>query len=86
MRVKRPAIWLAAGAGEQALALDVDARVDERGGDALGEVLQGVGYLGAVAGGELEVVDLIDADHADPGIDRDAADGLDDVGDVRPGR
>jgi hypothetical protein len=28
-----------AGAGEQAFALDVDAGVDERGGDALGEVL-----------------------------------------------
>jgi hypothetical protein len=45
-----------AGAGEQAFALDVDAGVYERGGDALGEVLQGVGYFGAAAGGELEVV------------------------------
>ena len=49
-----------AGAGEQALALDVDARIDERCGDALGEVLQRVGYLCAAAGGELEVVYLVD--------------------------
>ena len=41
-------------------ALDVDAGVDERGRDALGEVLEGVGYFRAAAGGELEVVDLVD--------------------------
>src|SRR5258706_15616588 len=30
------------------------------GGDTLGEVLQRVGHLGTVTGGELEVVDLVD--------------------------
>ena len=59
----------AAGAGEQPGALDVDAGVDEGGGDALGEVLQLVGDLGAGAGGEVEVVDLVDQDEVDAGVD-----------------
>jgi len=43
-----------------ALAGQVDAGVGEGAGDALGEVLEGVGDLGALAGGQLQVVDLID--------------------------
>lgn len=39
----------AADAGEQALVFQVDTRVDERGGQALGEVLQGVRYFRAAA-------------------------------------
>ncbi|WP_035956759.1 hypothetical protein [Parafrankia sp. EUN1f] len=50
----------AAGAGEQAVAFDVDASEDEGRGDALGEVLQRVGDLGAGAGGQGQVVDLVD--------------------------
>ncbi|MGH3224064.1 MAG: hypothetical protein ACRDPY_36190, partial [Streptosporangiaceae bacterium] len=44
----------------QPVALDVDAGVDEGGGDPFGEVLEHVGGLGARAGGEADVVDLID--------------------------
>ncbi|MFJ4858989.1 hypothetical protein [Streptomyces sp. NPDC088730] len=40
-------------------SLDVDAGVDERRGDALGEVLEGVGDLGAVAAGQRDVVELV---------------------------
>ena len=73
-------------AGEQALALQVDPRVDERGRDPFGEVLEGVGDFGAAAGGQLHVVDLIDQHHGHRRVDRDAADGLDDVGHVGSGR
>src|SRR6266516_1462061 len=73
------------GAGEQALAFDVDPGVDECGGDAFGEVLEGVGYVRAGAGGQGQVVDLV-ADHdADPGVGGDPADCFDDVGDVGAG-
>src|SRR5216683_3082902 len=54
-----PGDLLAAGAGQQPGALDVDAGVDERGRDPLGEVLEHVGCLGAGTGGEADVVDLI---------------------------
>jgi len=37
-------------AGEQALALQVDPREDERGGYPFGEVLEGAGDFGAAAG------------------------------------
>ncbi len=50
----------AAGAGEQSDPFDVDAGVDERGGQPLGEVLQLVGDLGAGSGGQVEVVQLVD--------------------------
>lgn len=40
--------------------LDVDVRVDERRGDPLGEVLEGVGDFGAVLGGERDVVEFVD--------------------------
>src|ERR1035441_1098239 len=75
---------LASGSGEQACPLDADPREHEGGGDALGEVLQGVGRLGAGAGGDVEVVDLVHADDAGPGVGADTADRLDDVGDVGP--
>lgn len=43
---------LAASAGQQVGVLDVDAGVDERGRDPLGEVLQGVGDFRARPAGE----------------------------------
>ena len=46
----------AATAGEQAGALDVDASQDERGRDALGQVLDLVGCLRADLGADVEVV------------------------------
>jgi hypothetical protein len=51
---------LAAGARQQPGALDVDPGEHEGGGDALGEVLQRVGGLGAGPGGDVEVVYFID--------------------------
>lgn len=51
IRVKRPAIC-ALRTGEQAGLLDLDAGVDECGWDAFGDVLEGVGDLGAAAGGQ----------------------------------
>src|SRR5216683_1874912 len=54
-----PGDLLAPGPGQQPVALDVDAGVDERGRDPLGEVLEHVGCLGAGTGGEADVVDLI---------------------------
>jgi hypothetical protein len=58
--------------------------IDERCRDAFGEVFEGVGDFGAVAGGQGQVVDFVDGHDGDAGVDCDAADGLDDVGDVRP--
>ncbi|WP_443075920.1 hypothetical protein [Streptomyces sp. TRM 70351] len=66
-------------------ALDVDAGVDERRGDALGEVLEGIGDLGAVAAGQRDVVELVDEDQAGAGVGADADDSLDDVSDAEPG-
>ncbi|MER7983072.1 hypothetical protein [Streptomyces sp. NPDC095817] len=40
--------------------LDVDACVDKRGGQVLGEVLQVVGHLLTRDGGEVHQVDLVD--------------------------
>ena len=56
----------AAGAGEQALGFDLDSGVDERGGQPFGEVFELVGDLGAGAGGQVEVVDLIDETRSQP--------------------
>jgi hypothetical protein len=50
----------ASDAGEQALGFDLDAGVDERRGQPFGEVFELVGDLGAGAGGEVEVMDLVD--------------------------
>ena len=72
----------AADAGEQALRLDIDAGIDERGRQPFGEVLQLVGHLRAGAGGQVEVVQLIDADQLDTGVGGGGADRVDDVGDV----
>lgn len=55
-----PGDLAAAGAGEQALVLDVDARVGEGSGESFGEVLQLVGGFGAGAGGQVQVVQLVD--------------------------
>ena len=75
----------AAGPGEQAAALDVDARVDEGRRDPLGQVLQLVGCVGAGAGGQVEVVDLVDEDQvgAEPG--QHVADRVGDLGLVLAG-
>ena len=81
---KRPAICSPRVPDEQPVALDVDAGVDEGGGDPLGEVLEHVRCLGAGAGGEADVVDLVDRDQAGAGVGADPADGLDDVGQVGP--
>jgi len=48
------------------------------------EKFEGVGDFGAVAGGQGQVVDLGDGHDGNAGVDRDAADALDDVGDVCP--
>lgn len=50
---------LSAGSGEQ-VAFDVDPGIDERRGDALGEVLQRVGDLGAGPGRQRDVVQFVD--------------------------
>ena len=50
----------AADAGEQPDPFNVDAGVDEGDREPLGEVLQLVGGLGPGAGGQVQVVDLID--------------------------
>jgi hypothetical protein len=50
----------AAGAGEQGCVGEVDAGVDERGGDAFAEVLHLVGGLGADAGAGVEQMDVVD--------------------------
>jgi len=47
-------------AGEQALAFQVDPCINKGSRDPFGQVLEGVGYFGAAAGGQLHVVDLID--------------------------
>ena len=73
---------LAPGTVEQPGAFDVDPGVDERGGDAFGEVLQGVGGLGAVPGAQIEVVDLVHADQGRGGVQAHPADRLEHVGDV----
>ena len=51
---------LAADSGEQPRALDVDARVDERGWQVLGEVFHVVGVVLADGGRHVDVVKLID--------------------------
>ena len=76
---------LAADPGEQAGALDIDAGVDEGGGQVLGEVLQVVGHILAGSGGEIEVVDLVDQDQVAAGLDEDLANGVGDVGGVPAG-
>ncbi len=51
---------LTSGAREQPFPLDVDAGVDERRGDPFREVFELVGNLGPAAGGQVEVVDLVE--------------------------
>jgi hypothetical protein len=55
-----PGDLLAAGAGQQPGAFQADPRIDEGGGDPLGEVLQRVGGFGVGPGGGVEVVQFID--------------------------
>ncbi len=50
---------LSAGPGEQ-VAFDIGPGIDERRGDALGEVLQCVGDLGAGPGRQRDVVQFVD--------------------------
>jgi hypothetical protein len=50
----------AADACEQADGVQFDSGVGERGRESFGEVLELVGDLGAGAGGQVEVVDLVD--------------------------
>ena len=73
----------AADTGEQALRFDIDPGIDERGRQPFGEVLQLVGHLRAGAGGQVEVVDLIDQTSSTRGVCGGGADRVDDVGDVR---
>ncbi|MFF8609499.1 hypothetical protein ACF06X_26575 [Streptomyces sp. NPDC015346] len=56
--------------------LDVDAGVDERRRDPLGEVLQGVGDFRAGAAGERDVVEFVDQDQTGAGVGADNDDGL----------
>jgi hypothetical protein len=72
----------AAHTGEQALSFDIDAGINECGRQPFGEVLQLVGDLRACAGGEVEVVDLIDQHELDTGASGGRADSVDDVGHV----
>ncbi len=66
-----PGDLLAAGAGKETGTLDVDAGVDEGGGDPLGEILEHVGGFRAGPGGEADVVDLVDGDQAGAGVSAD---------------
>ena len=86
MRVNRPAICRPRVPANRPRGFDVDAGVDERRGQPFGEVLQLVGHLGAGAGGQVEVVQLIDQDELHAGVGGGVADRVDDVGDVRPAR
>ncbi|MCG6500036.1 hypothetical protein MCM47_38515 [Kitasatospora sp. A2-31] len=70
---------LATDSGEQALALDVDAGIDERGGDVLREVLQMVGQVLAGGRGHVDVVDLVDQHQVALRIDQGLADRVGDV-------
>jgi hypothetical protein len=84
MTVNRPAIWRPPRVpANKALILDVDARVGEGGRQPFGEVLQLVGGFGARAGGQVQVVQLIDQDEID--VDVRGTDRVDDVSDVEPG-
>ena len=51
---------------------------------AISEVLQLVGHLRAGAGGQIEIVQLVDKNQLDTGVGGGGADRVDDVGDVRP--
>jgi hypothetical protein len=51
--------------GEQGGVGDVDAGVDEGGGEAFGEVFEQVGCLGAGGGAGVEAVDFVDEDELD---------------------
>ena len=73
---------LPAGTGQQPGPFDVDACVSERHREPFGEVLEGVGRLGAVPGAEADVVDLVHAYQGGGGVEADAADGFQHVGDV----
>ena len=58
----------AAHTGEQALHLQIDAGINECGRQPFGEVLQLVGHLRPGAGGQIQVVQLIDADQLHTGV------------------
>src|SRR5258708_3318942 len=64
------------------LAGDVDPGIDEGGGKVLGEVLQVVGHVLARGRCEIQVVDLIDQDELDLGLDQDLADSVGDIAGV----
>lgn len=59
---------------------DVDAGVDERGGEAFAEVFDEVGGLGAGGGARVEAVDLVDHHELDAGLGVGVADGFGDLG------
>ncbi len=66
-----------AHAAEHGAGGDVDARVDERGGDAFGEVSEPVGGLGTAGSAGVEPVDLVD--QLDSGCGAGVADGTGDL-------
>lgn len=72
----------AAGSGQEAAVLDVDARVGEGRRDPLGEALESVGRVGSGASLEQDVVDLVDQDEAGAGLGADADHGFGEVGGV----
>ena len=73
----------AAHTGEQALHFDIDAGIDKGGRQPFGEVLQLIGHLRTGAGGQVEVVQLVDKNQLDTGVSGGCADHVHDVGDVR---
>lgn len=60
----------------------VDAGIDERGRQVLGEVFQVVGEVLPGAGRKVQIVDFIDDDEICSSVSEDLADGFGDVGDV----
>jgi hypothetical protein len=75
----------AADTGEQALSFDIDAGIDEGGRQPVRRSISADRTpQRAVAGGQIQVVQLIDADQLHTGVGGGGADGVDDVGDVCP--
>ena len=74
----------AAGAGEQVAAFDVDAGVDERGGERSEKYFRVSETSAPARVVSVDVVELVDADQLDAGVRGGGANGVDDVGDVRP--
>ena len=58
----------AAHTGEQDLHLHIDAGINEGGRQPFGEVLQLIRHLRPGAGGQIQVVQLIDADQLHTGV------------------